>query len=75
MTLDPQSKYPMNRSYVLKLHRDSHPLRDAMAGWLENMATGAQPARLPAGSDPSRFCRRASCAKTTCGRSMPTSNE
>ncbi len=41
MTLDPQSKYPMDRSYVLKLHRDSHRLRGAMAGWLENMATGS----------------------------------
>jgi hypothetical protein len=40
MTLDPQSKYPMNRSYVLKLHRESRRLRDAMAGHLENMATG-----------------------------------
>jgi len=27
MTLDPHSKYPSTRSYVLKLHRDSLPQR------------------------------------------------
>lgn len=40
MTLDPQSKYPSTRSYVLKLHRDALPQRGALAGRLENMATG-----------------------------------
>lgn len=41
MTLDPQSKYPGARSYVLKLHRDARPQRGALAGRLENMVTGS----------------------------------
>jgi len=40
MTLDPQSKYPSLRSYVLKLHRDARPQCGALAGRLENMVTG-----------------------------------
>lgn len=41
MTLDPETNYPSNRSYVLKLHRSAAPER-GIAGRLENMASGRQ---------------------------------
>lgn len=40
MTLDPQSKYPGTRSYVLKLHREAPARRESLAGRLEHMASG-----------------------------------
>ncbi len=38
MTLNPDSKYPSRRAYVLKLSSDATP--DALAGRLENLVTG-----------------------------------
>ena len=40
MTLNPESKYPNRRAYVLKLRGDATP--DALAGRLENLVTGQQ---------------------------------
>ena len=38
MALNPQSKYPNRRTYVLKVSSDAN--RDALAGRLENVLTG-----------------------------------
>jgi len=40
MTLNPESKYPSRRTYVVKLRSDAQP--DALAGRLENLVTGEQ---------------------------------
>jgi hypothetical protein len=40
MTLNPESKYPSRRTYVLKVRSDAKP--DALAGRLENLVTGQQ---------------------------------
>ena len=40
MTLNPESKYPSRRAYVLKLRGDATP--DALVGRLENLVTGQQ---------------------------------
>ena len=40
MTLNPESKYPNRRAYVLKLRGDA--TRNALAGRLENLITGRQ---------------------------------
>src|SRR6185369_4890969 len=40
MVLNPESKYPNRRAYVLKLRGDATP--EALAGRLENMVTGRQ---------------------------------
>ena len=40
MVLNPESKYPNRRAYVLKLRRDATP--DALAGRIENLVTGQQ---------------------------------
>ena len=40
MTLNPDSKYPSRRAYVLKLRSDAQP--GALAGRLENVITGTQ---------------------------------
>lgn len=40
MTLNPESKYPNRRAYVLKLRGDA--TREALAGRLENLVTGRQ---------------------------------
>ena len=40
MTLDPKSKYPSRRTYVVKVRRDAK--RDALSGRLENIVTGQQ---------------------------------
>jgi len=40
MTLNPESKYPNRRTYVLKVRSDAKP--DALAGRLENLVTGQQ---------------------------------
>ncbi|HWH84257.1 MAG TPA: hypothetical protein VNU71_18670 [Burkholderiaceae bacterium] len=40
MTLNPESKYPNRRAYVLKLRSDA--TREALAGRLENLVTGRQ---------------------------------
>ena len=40
MTLNPESKYPSRRAYVLKLRSDAKP--GALAGRLENVITGRQ---------------------------------
>jgi hypothetical protein len=40
MTLDSGSKYPNQRTYVVKLRRDAKA--DALSGWLENVVTGQQ---------------------------------
>ena len=40
MVLNPESKYPNRRAYVLKLRGDATP--DALAGRLENLVTGQQ---------------------------------
>ena len=40
MTLNPESKYPSRRTYVLKVRGDAKP--DALVGRLENMVTGRQ---------------------------------
>lgn len=40
MTLNPESKYPNRRAYVLKVRSDASP--DALAGRIENLVTGQQ---------------------------------
>ena len=40
MVLNPESKYPNRRAYVLKLRADAVP--EALAGRLENLVTGRQ---------------------------------
>lgn len=40
MTLSTKSKYPNQRTYVLKFRSDAKP--DALAGRLENLVTGRQ---------------------------------
>lgn len=40
MTLNPESKYPTRRAYVLKVRGDAKP--DALAGRIENLVTGQQ---------------------------------
>ena len=40
MALNPESKYPSRRAYVLKMRGDAKP--DAFAGRLENLVTGRQ---------------------------------
>jgi len=40
MTLNPESKYPNRRSYVLKVRGDARP--DALTGRIENLVTGQQ---------------------------------
>jgi hypothetical protein len=40
MVLNPESKYPNLRAYVVKLRRDAVP--QALAGRLENLVTGRQ---------------------------------
>jgi hypothetical protein len=40
MALNPESKYPNRRAYVLKLRGDAKP--DALAGRVENLVTGQQ---------------------------------
>jgi hypothetical protein len=40
MTLNPESKYPNRRAYVLKMRSDAKP--GALAGRLENLVTGEQ---------------------------------
>jgi hypothetical protein len=40
MPLNPESKYPSRRAYVLKMRGDAKP--GALAGRLENLVTGRQ---------------------------------
>jgi len=40
MTLNPESKYPNRRAYVLKLRSDASA--EALAGRIENVVTGRQ---------------------------------
>jgi hypothetical protein len=40
MTLNPESKYPSRRAYVLKVSGDATPA--AIAGRIENLVTGKQ---------------------------------
>ncbi len=40
MTLNPESKYPNRRAYVLKVRGDARP--DALLGRIENLVTGQQ---------------------------------
>ncbi len=40
MSLNPESKYPSRRAYVVKLRSGAGP--DALAGRLENLVTGRQ---------------------------------
>jgi hypothetical protein len=40
MVLNPETKYPNRRAYVLKLRRDATP--DTLAGRIENLVTGQQ---------------------------------
>ena len=40
MVLNPESKYPNRRAFVLKLRGDATP--EALAGRLENLVTGQQ---------------------------------
>ena len=40
MVLNPESKYPNRRAYVLKLRGDATP--EALSGRLENLVTGRQ---------------------------------
>ena len=40
MSLNPESKYPNRRAYVLKVRSDANP--DALVGRLENLVTGQQ---------------------------------
>jgi hypothetical protein len=40
MTLNPESKYPNRRAYVLKVRSDAKP--EALAGKIENLVTGQQ---------------------------------
>lgn len=38
MSLNPESKYPTRRAYVVKVRNDAQP--DALAGRVENVVTG-----------------------------------
>ena len=40
MSLNPESKYPSRRSYVVKLRSDAEP--GALVGRIENLVTGRQ---------------------------------
>ena len=40
MVLNPESKYPNRRAYVVKLRRDATPM--VLAGRVENLVTGRQ---------------------------------
>ena len=40
MSLNPESKYPTRRAYVVKVRGDANP--NALVGRLENLVTGAQ---------------------------------
>lgn len=40
MVLNPETKYPNRRAYVLKLRGDARP--EALAGRIENLVTGHQ---------------------------------
>lgn len=40
MALNPESKYPSRRAYVVKVRSDAKP--DALTGRLENLVTGRQ---------------------------------
>jgi len=40
MVLNPESKYPNRRAYVVKLRRDATP--EVLAGRIENLVTGRQ---------------------------------
>ena len=40
MTLNPESKYPNRRAYVLKMRGDA--TRDGLVGRIENLVTGQQ---------------------------------
>jgi hypothetical protein len=40
MTLNPESKFPTRRAYVVKVRADSRP--DVLSGRLENLVTGHQ---------------------------------
>ena len=40
MTLNPESKYPSRRAYVVKVRADAQA--DALSGRLENLVTGQQ---------------------------------
>ena len=40
MPLNPESKYPTRRAYVIKVRADAQP--DAISGRLENFVTGQQ---------------------------------
>ena len=40
MSLNPESKYPTRRAYVVKVRSDASP--NALSGRLENLVTGAQ---------------------------------
>ena len=40
MALNPESKYPSRRAYVVKMRSDAKP--DALAGRVENLVTGRQ---------------------------------
>ena len=40
MSLNPESKYPTRRAYVVKVRFDAQP--DALSGRLENLVTGQQ---------------------------------
>ena len=39
MSLNPESKYPSRRAYVVKMRSDARP--DELAGRVENLVTGA----------------------------------
>ena len=39
MSLNPESKYPSRRAYVVKMRSDASP--DELAGRVENLVTGA----------------------------------
>jgi len=39
MSLNPESKYPSRRAYVVKMRNDASP--DELAGRVENLVTGA----------------------------------
>ena len=39
MSLNPESKYPSRRAYVVKMRSDAKP--DELAGRVENLVTGA----------------------------------
>jgi hypothetical protein len=40
MSLNPETKYPTRRAYVVKMRSDAKP--DALAGRVENLVTGSQ---------------------------------